>query len=310
MTDPTDLDPADWFCLAETTRAEWLDANGHVNVRFYLRLVARAIDELMDRILCGGERREPRPFFLTLEARIFYKAELLAGQEVAVLVRPLARSEKTLRALVRIVRTSEPPAISAECEWKGAYVDPETRRARPLPDEAKAIFDDKLAAGPVQPYETPHYPPGLGLPPPPRERLLVSTEGEIQPEWIDRMGGLGIEHSMHIFNHAAGGYFQALGFDDPFMRERGWGTFGVGSHLRYLREMKAHEPYRVVTTMTSLQRKTASYRHTIYLRSEPPIECATCDHTSLFVDWKTRRPIPLPEVFKERIGDIHGMKLS
>lgn len=300
-----------WLCVEETTRPEWLDENGHVNVQYYLQLVARAMHELMERTLQGGARPEPAPLFFALEIRISYRAELMAGQRVRVYVRPLARSAKTVRVLVRIVRV-DPPALSAECEWKGGFVDRESRRVQPPSEGAGAIFDAKMSENTEPPYETPVYPAGLTLPPPAPGTEIISAQGEVEPAWIDRMGHMGIEHYMLIFNRAAGGYFNALGFDREAMRTNGWGAFGMESHIRYLRELKLGERFVVKTAAHSLRRKTATYRHTIYLKEDSggaPVICATCDHTSLFVDWTTRRSIPLPQLFKDKISGLHGISV-
>lgn len=293
-----------WLCLEEVMPPEWLDANEHINVQFYFHMAAHAIYELMESILMGGVRSDPAPLFFTLTARISYKAELHKGDRVRVYIRPLSRSEKTLNVLIRIFRVGENAALSAEMLWKGAYVDRESRRVQPLSDQSKAIFDAMLRAASASPYEAVIYPPGRELPPP--LQPCISFRGRILPEWIDRMGHMGIEHFQLLFDRATRGYFDALGMTLEFMRGNGWGAFGMGSDIQYLKEMKLGDPFHAVTRMISIQRKTCTFRHEVWLEGETPQLAVTCDHTSIYVDWKTRRAIPLPEVFLRRIGELHG----
>jgi acyl-CoA thioester hydrolase len=306
---PDSPEPLGWFCLEDTTRPEWLDENRHVNVQYYFRLVARAMSDLMERVLRGGTRPNPAPLFFSLEMNIQYFAELMAGQRVRVYARPISRSEKVVRVLVRIYRAEGEPVLSADCDWKGAYVDPTTRRVAPLDPLAKEIFDAKLAEANGEILEPKVFPPGLVLPPPLAGKEIVSAEGFVQSDWIDQMGHMNIEYYMHIFNRAAGGYFSALGFGHEMMRRHRWGAFGMGSRVKYLREMKQGERYITKTAATSLQRKTVTYRHTIYA-ADGKTECATCDHSSLFVDWETRKSIPLPEQFKTKIAEVHGLQAA
>lgn len=314
------VEPHGWMCIEATTLREWLDENRHVNVQYYFRLIAQAMSEFMECTLCGGARPDPPPLFFSLEMHIFYRAELMAGERVRVYVLPLSRTEKVLRVLTRIYRIGgnserneanggNEATLSAECIWKGAYVDSATRRVRPLGDEAKALYDAKLAEAEGKIEEPKIYPPGLILPPPLPGKEIISTEGEVQPGWIDQMGHMNIEYYMRIFNFAAGGYFRGLGFDLEVMRRNRWGAFGMGSLVKYLREMKAGEKYIVKTAAISLQRKTATYRHTIYA-ADGVTECATSDHVSCFVDWDTRRAIPLPEMFKAKMAEIHGVDIG
>lgn len=299
-----------WVCWEGETEASWLDLNGHVNFKRYFGLVSAATDVLMEEILSGGTVAAAPRLWFTLEARIRYAAELKAGERIRVVVRPLEHTEKTVRVLVRILRTEPGAALSAECEWTGAYIDPASRRVIPLPGAARAAFDAGLASIHGEPYSPPDYPTGFELPPLPPERRLQTSSGTIPRDAIDRMGHVGLEQYMYIFMLSNIGFMNALGMDRRLMMERRWGKFVLGSRIRYLAELCEKDRYRIETRMLWVRRKTCAYHHELYrIRDGEEKLAGTCTNTMAIADLNERRIIPLPEFMLEGIERVHGVNV-
>lgn len=325
-------DSEGWVCHEGRTEESWLDTNGHVNFKRYFGLVDEATAVLMAEVLPGEGAGEVPPLFFTLEARIRYAAELRVGESLKVLVRPLERTDKTLRALVRIVRTDPNPALSAECEWTGAYIDPETRRIVPVPEAAARTFDEVLERIDAEPFEPPAYPTGFELPPvEPKDRLQTSS-GVIPADAIDRMGHVGLERYMYIFMLSNIGFMNALGMDREMMMENKWGKFVLGSRIRYLAELCEGDEYVIFTRMLWVRRKTCAYLHELYrirkgVRSSKeklltPSSCeqdktreyeevlaGTCENTMAIADLSRRKIIPLPDFMLEGVERIYGVRI-
>lgn len=303
----TPIDPNSWFCLEARTRRDWLDSNDHVNVRYYYRMLAEAVYHMMDVELEGQKPEGPRPIFFTLESRFIYHRELRVDQRVQVYVRPLERTEKVLKAMVRIHRVDPDPGLSAECHWVGAFVDPATRRIRPLDEAAKRNFDVKLAEGDGKPFAPPRVAPGF-IPPEDR-KAVVTFEGRIGRDWIDRMGHVGIEHYMVIFLHGNWNYLDAFDRGFAVARENNWGPFALETWTQYKAEIREGDEVRVTTRIDRLGRKALTWRHELWRLRETPTLSATYLHSMVFCDLTARRAIPFPEVYRRELERLHAIEI-
>lgn len=297
-----------WKCFEGQTQESWLDSNRHVNFKVYYGLVARATDHLFETILHGGIPPSPLPMFFTLEAQMRYISELLIDQELEIHVQPIARTEKTIRALVQIRRIAPNPAVAAECEWTGAYIDPATRRVTALPALAKEVFDAKLAEVET-PYESPSYKEGEALPVPAPENLVLSSEGEIKHEWIDRMGHVGLENYMFIFGRSNMMYLNGIGWNREVFDRNRWGKFVLTSKVRYLAELREGDPYEIRTRMLWMREKTAAYYHELFRLRDGRKVAATCKNVMALADLNVRKTIALPQAFREGVSRVHKIKV-
>jgi acyl-CoA thioesterase FadM len=305
-----------WICFEGRTEASWLDLNGHVNFKRYFGLVNTATDVLMQEALTGEGAGTSSSLHFTLSARIQYSAELKADEALRVMVRPLRRTDKTVHALVRILRTDPNPGLSAECEWTGAYIDPGTRRVMPLPVAASRIFDEALGRIDAKPFEAPSFPIGYALPDVDADARLQTSSGTIPADAIDRMGHVGLEQYMYIFMISNIGFMNALGMDRNVMKAEQWGKFVLGSEIQYLAELCEGDRYRIFTHMLWVRRKTACYRHELY-RVRPgeafgtteELLAGTCMNTMAIADLRQRKIIPLPEFMLNGLEKIYGVRI-
>ncbi len=334
----TDYSRSDrWLCAETTAREDWLDENGHVNVRYYFRLVTMGVRRLMPGILEGdrgneasagnldGEKSEAATdrLYFSLDLKIRYLAELIAGEQIRVTATPLRRSDNTVTILFQIERTGqeqEAPRLAAEIQWKGAYVNRESRRVDPLGEAACRVFDAKLAlAGADAPAGLRDRPKGLPMTPLGKADLITSARGAVKPDWIDENGHVNIEYYMVVFDSAARRFFQLMGFEAD-MWENGRTAFALESHINFQCEMKLDQSYWVTTHLLSVARKTFSFRSMLWLpagadsKDASPggesVLAATCDQTSAFVDFSTRRVVTVPDSIIDIVAQAHGMDAS
>jgi acyl-CoA thioesterase FadM len=135
--------------------AEYIDAMGHMNVRWYMALFDNATwrffdamgldDAYFDRSHAGG---------FALKHFVTYWAEVQAGQTVAVHTRILARSDKRFHFIHFMINEST-GAIAAALEALGTHVDLQHRKASPLPARIAKRFDTQLAEDRQLPWPTP-----------------------------------------------------------------------------------------------------------------------------------------------------------
>ncbi|KAA1425300.1 thioesterase [Mumia zhuanghuii] len=147
--------------LTLTVPPEFEDENGHVNIRHYFDLHARASDPAFEAFgIDDAYREERRLSVFSIEHRIRYLDEVLVGHDVAVYVRMLARSAKIVHGIQLLFDTTT-GSLANTLEFVEGHVSLEQRRTVPWADDVAARLDATIADGDTWP-DLPH-PLGLGL---------------------------------------------------------------------------------------------------------------------------------------------------
>jgi len=126
----------------DVVRPEWIDANQHMNVGYYLVVFDFATDEFMRWIGLGAEhRRSRRITTFCLEAHVTYHREMRAGNPMRFTTQLLAHDAKRLHYFHAMYHATEGYLASTN-ELVSLHVAAETRRAAPMAAEIL----DRLAA--------------------------------------------------------------------------------------------------------------------------------------------------------------------
>jgi len=139
----TALEPA---CLRLTVPEEWRDANGHMNVRWYLVVFDDAGDVLHYRLgLTPDFHRAHHSGTVDLEHHIHYLNEIMPGEQVAVYVRCVDWSPKRLHYLLFLVNETR-ARLAAIFECMNAFLNAEERKTAPFPPEIAERVRDCVEA--------------------------------------------------------------------------------------------------------------------------------------------------------------------
>jgi acyl-CoA thioester hydrolase len=134
------LEPA---CLRMTIPREYRDANGHMNMRWYLAIFDDAGEVLHERLGLTPEFHfRHASGTVDLEHHIHYLSEVMPGERIAVYMRLVAHSAKRLHYLLFLVNETR-DRLSSIFECMNAFLDLGTRRTAPFPPEIAAA----IAAG-------------------------------------------------------------------------------------------------------------------------------------------------------------------
>lgn len=132
-------------CLKMTVPEAYRDANGHMNMRWYLAIFDEASDVLHDRTgLTREYHRQHRSGTFDLEHHIYFLNEVNPGEEAAVYMRFVARSAKRLHYLLFMVNVSR-GRLAAIFECMNAFADLSMRKTAPFPDDIARNIDNMLA---------------------------------------------------------------------------------------------------------------------------------------------------------------------
>ena len=103
----------------------WIDRNGHMHEPHYLDLMAQASTRFLEEVGVDDGYRSAGFTYFSVESRLKYLREILAGQNIKILTRVLGITEKTLRLLHQLHIEDGP--IAATCEATLIHVDLNTR---------------------------------------------------------------------------------------------------------------------------------------------------------------------------------------
>jgi acyl-CoA thioester hydrolase len=118
----------------EPVRAEWIDANGHMNLAYYVLAFDHATDALFDRLGIGNAYRQASGHALFVaETHLTYERELKAGDPMRFTSQLLGVGAKKLH-LFHAMYHAEAGFLAATNELLGIHVDLARRRAAPFPN--------------------------------------------------------------------------------------------------------------------------------------------------------------------------------
>jgi len=128
----------------ETIPADYLDAMGHMNIRWYMALYDKATRKFfISHGLSADYIRESQIGTFALKHVINYYAEVRVEQNVAIRTRLLQRSDRRFHAMHFMINETT-GQLASTLELLGTFADLHKRRATSIPPEIAAKFDARL----------------------------------------------------------------------------------------------------------------------------------------------------------------------
>jgi acyl-CoA thioester hydrolase len=125
--------------------ASWADANGHMNMRWYVALFDDAGDELHERMgLIPGFHARHRTGTVDLEHHTHFLNEVMPGDTVAIYSRLVNRSARRVHYVMFLINESK-GKLAAVFECMNAFLDLSIRKTAPFPPEIADKIDRWLA---------------------------------------------------------------------------------------------------------------------------------------------------------------------
>jgi acyl-CoA thioester hydrolase len=123
----------------------WTDANGHMNVAYYVLAFDRATDAFYDALGLGWSTLAEGRSVFTLAMNVDYLNEVFAGETVTEASRLLDFDGKRLHYFHEMLRESA-AALAATNEIVALHVGMADRRSAPFPPEVRRRLEAMKAA--------------------------------------------------------------------------------------------------------------------------------------------------------------------
>jgi acyl-CoA thioester hydrolase len=119
--------------LEGLVRPEWIDANGHMNLAYYVVLFDQATDLLYDALGVGQAYRDATGnSTFTAETHTLYEREVRVGERVRVTAHLLGADAKRLHYFHEMFHLEDGHRVAAQ-ELLALHVDMSVRRVAPFP---------------------------------------------------------------------------------------------------------------------------------------------------------------------------------
>ena len=126
-------------------RPEWIDANGHLNMGYYVVAFDLATDEWLDHIgLTAAERDRSGATTFTLESHVNYLREVKEGDPLRFTTRLLAYDAKRIHYFHEMHHATE-GYLAATNELMSLHVNLEARRAASMAEDVLAQLAEVLS---------------------------------------------------------------------------------------------------------------------------------------------------------------------
>ena len=117
---------------------EWIDANGHMNLAYYVVLFDQATDLLYDTLGVGQAYRDATGnSTFTAETHTLYEREVSEGERVRVVPHLLGADAKRLHYFHEMFHAEAGHRVAAQ-ELIALHIDLSVRRVAPFPEDVSA----------------------------------------------------------------------------------------------------------------------------------------------------------------------------
>jgi acyl-CoA thioester hydrolase len=122
---------------------------------------------------------------------------------------------------------------------------------------------------------------------------FVSSIMRVEPAWIDYNGHLNMAYYHVLFDRAVDEVLELLGCGADYVRTRQKSCFTAEVHVRYLRELHAHDAVRVTFQLINYDGKRLHFFEQLFHAADGWVS-ATSENMALHVDLAAGKTAPFP----------------
>jgi acyl-CoA thioester hydrolase len=130
---------------------------------------------------------------------------------------------------------------------------------------------------------------------------FVSSVMRVEPGWIDYNGHLNMAYYNVLFDRAVDEVYELLGCGLAYVEQTRRSCFTAEVHVRYLRELHAGDPVRVMFQLLDFDAKRLHYFEALHHAGENWLS-ATSENMALHVDMAASKTIAFPDEIRARLA--------
>lgn len=123
---------------------------------------------------------------------------------------------------------------------------------------------------------------------------FVSLGQKVLPAWIDGNDHMNVGWYLRAFDEGFDTAYEALGLGYGLIKERGYSTMTVDTHVSYHRELLLGAPLRITCQLVDCDAKRAHWIQAMY-HAEEGYLAATAEWLILFIDMTRRKVAAMPD---------------
>ncbi|MCP5266260.1 MAG: thioesterase family protein [Burkholderiaceae bacterium] len=135
------------------------------------------------------------------------------------------------------------------------------------------------------------------------ETPFPALTAEVRPEWIDHNGHMNVGYYHVVFDNAVDPFFEWLGLTPEIRRRHDSSTFGLESHLFFLREVKLGDRLRFAARLLDFDYKRIHFFIEMF-HADDGYLAATYEGLSSHVNIAMRRTAPMPDEMTQRMAAV------
>ena len=128
----------------------------------------------------------------------------------------------------------------------------------------------------------------------------------VQDAWLDAYGHLNEAYYLVPFSNASWALQEHFGIEVDYFERSGGALYTVESHIRYLKEVRAHALMEVASMVLASDAKRIHIGHV--MRVEGAV-CATFECLGLHYDTRAGRGVALPETVQAALAEARAAEL-
>jgi len=131
--------------------------------------------------------------------------------------------------------------------------------------------------------------------------MIETYRGTVNPNQIDHMGHMNVQHYVAKFDEATWNLFTSLGITSSYMNENNRGMVAVEQKINYKAEALAGDCLYIKSKVLEIGNKSIRFIHYMY-NAETNTEISNCELVGVHIDRIKRKSCPFPASLKDTLN--------
>jgi acyl-CoA thioester hydrolase len=150
----------------------------------------------------------------------------------------------------------------------------------------------------------------------PAQEIVMSFEApfaqfhaEVEPEWVDHNGHMGIRSYTLVFDRAVSHFYRELGLSRDLLKRHGTSIFALQETSWFKREVLLGDPLLVTSQLIDHDHNKLVTFHKLHQTRDDYV-AAMYEIIEIHIDMTARRPTPFPDEIAQHLAQVQDAHAS